>query len=151
MERYTIIDEPRTRPWGEKLVVDPVIVLLAAMLVPLFWNPPYMGRFWLPVLWLIFNGAALGSSTLKKEVGLFLKGGLLFVAVFHIAIMLPTWSDRRLSVEAILPYSQIAFFAVFFMTLYLVVFEQSRRASCLSRVEVMRYSSTFGAKTDGGL
>ncbi|MDJ0758438.1 MAG: hypothetical protein QNJ19_03525 [Woeseiaceae bacterium] len=125
MERYRIIDEPRSKPWGEKLIVDPTIILLAAILVPLFWNPPYFGRFWLPALWLIINGYALGSSTLGKEIATIVGGLFLAWAVLWLTSVVRK-ANPDLSIEAFLPYTRLLLFGVFFLTLYLVVFKQGR-------------------------
>ena len=126
MERYRIIDEPKSKPWGEKLIVDPIFILLAAILIPLVWNPPYLGRFWMPSVWLFVNGLALGSSTLGKEIRALLAGGLLCLAVFYLSMLIPRWSNGLVTLQDILPYARIILFGVFFMTIYLVVFQQGR-------------------------
>ena len=40
MQRYQIIDEPKTKPY-EYLIVNPIVILLAGILVPLIWSPPF--------------------------------------------------------------------------------------------------------------
>ena len=62
---YHIPDEPR--PGGlAQWIVDPFWPLLATM----------MAGAWLGLPWLAFNGVALGSPTLKREIGVCLIAGL---------------------------------------------------------------------------
>ena len=126
MARYQIIDEPDTKPWGENLIVDPVLILFAAIIVPLFWQPPYMGRYWIPALWLLVTGIALGSSTLKEEIATMILGAIAWYGVFWIIARF--WSAGFIPGEAadVYPYLHILQFGVFFLTLYLVVFKQSQ-------------------------
>ncbi len=126
MSRYQIIDEPEVRPWGEKLIVDPIFILLAAVFVPFIWQPPVFGRFWMPIVWLLVNGVALGSKTLVREiltivaglVGLWLL--IMLVAALEGSGVLP-FPGERLD-----PYVSIVFFGVFFTVLYIIVFNQGR-------------------------
>lgn len=125
MERYRIIDEPEAKSWAEQLIVDPIVILLAAILVPLFWQPPLFGRFWIPMLWIVFNGYALGSPTLGKEIRT-LVGGLaawFLLLVPYRALMVSgttSWTQAQ-----VIPYVVILQFGVFFLAMYLVVFRQS--------------------------
>lgn len=122
--RYRIIDEPMTKSWGERFVVNPIIILFAAIFVPLFWQPPMYGRIWLPIVWLGLNGYMLGSSTLGKEVG----AGILAMAAWYGVILLSVWligiESLGLSLEQLMPYSRTLQFAVYFLFLYLAVFYQ---------------------------
>ena len=126
MARYKIIDEPTTKPWGENFVVDPIIILLAAILVPLLWNPPALGRFWLPLVWLILNGYALGSSTLGREIGYMALGIVGWYAVLRITSAIIGTGYVTLPVADVYDYVIIAQFGIFFLTMYLVVFKQSQ-------------------------
>ncbi len=126
MARYEIIDEPRTKPWGERLIVDPIIILFAAILVPLIWQPPLLGRFWMPVIWLIVNGYALGSSTLGKEIRTIVRGTLGWLGVLYGTLMIMKHASLPLSKEDIIQYTVIVQFGVFFLTLYLVVSRQAQ-------------------------
>ena len=123
--RYQIIDEPQTKPWAESLIVQPVAILLIAIVVPLFWNPPMLGRFWIPLVWLIANGVFLGSATLKKEI-LFAIGGV--IAWWAATFAIVAWANTQpfgLSREDGLEYMVIAQYSIFFLTLYLIIFNQS--------------------------
>ena len=126
MARYQIIDEPQTKPWGENLVVNPIIILLAAMLVPLIWNPPALGRFWMPCVWLILNGYALGSATLAREMGYIALGTLGWFMVVPLTRMIVSTGVVTLPIQDVYDYVVIVQFGIFFLTLYLVVFQQSR-------------------------
>ncbi len=122
---YTIIDEPRAKA-QDKLITHPVVILLVAMILPLFWNPPYLGRFWMPFVWLIMNGYLLGSPTLKKEVVYSLIGLALLIAIpFAVSLLFSLQLTWFPSAEFILPYMQIMMSAVFFLFLFLVVNTQA--------------------------
>ena len=126
MNRYAIIDEPTVRPWGERIVVDPVLILLAAILVPFFWEPPAFGRFWLGPLWLLINGVALGSASLGKEIIALVVGagvwlGLFFGTIATINAGLLPYDGRD-----IWEYVVIALFAVLFFTMLFVINLQAR-------------------------
>ena len=60
---YSIIDEPKIK-LGHRFIVNPTGILLAAMVLPIvFRNIPLFGEFWLPFVWLAFNGYWLGSPS----------------------------------------------------------------------------------------
>jgi hypothetical protein len=63
MEGYRIADEPSPGAHAE-LSVNPFFILLAVML----------GGVWLAWPWFLFNAFAIGSATLKREVGLVIGG-----------------------------------------------------------------------------
>ncbi len=121
MDNYQIIDEPKVR-FLEKFIVHPVIILFAAMLVPMFVVIPFYGRFWIPFVWLILNGISLGSPTIKKEIvyailgiasliGLYYLGGYFYVSLGNTKI-------------SVISYLRILMSGVFFLFLYLIVFLQ---------------------------
>lgn len=126
MNRYTIIDEPQVRPWGERIVVDPIIILLAAILVPLFWNPPALGRFWLGPLWLLINGIALGSATLGKEVTALAVGAVVWLGLFFGTIVAISAGLLPYEASDVWEYVVISLFAVLFFTMLFVINLQAR-------------------------
>jgi hypothetical protein len=125
MARYEIIDEPRTKPWGEKLIVDPIVILLAAILVPLIWQPPMLGRFWIPALWLILNGYLIGSSTLGKEIATIIIGTVVWFLVSYGVLAFVRSGASPVSGRDAYEYLLLLQFAVFFLAMYLVVFRQA--------------------------
>jgi hypothetical protein len=125
MARYEIIDEPRTKPWGERLIVDPIVVLLAAILVPLIWQPPLLGRFWIPALWLILNGYLIGSSTLGREIGTILVGTVAWFLVSYAILLFVQSGASPVTGKDAYEYLVLVQFAVFFLTMYLVAFRQA--------------------------
>lgn len=124
MTNYQVIDEPNPGPRAA-LVQNPLLILLASVLVPLFWDPPLFGRFWIPLLWLGANGALLGSPSLRKEL-LILIGTLVTLLVvfygFTYLVFQPFWPFTP---EAGAPYLIMALQGVLFSGLYWVVFLQS--------------------------
>lgn len=125
MATYQIIDEPKTRPALEKFIVDPTVILFVSILVPLFWNPPALGRFWMPAVWLIFNGYALGSQTLAKEIVTLLLGAVGLFALLSGSTALTNSGVLAYDFADVMPYLTTLTFGVFFLTLYGVVFRQS--------------------------
>lgn len=125
MATYRIIDEPKSRPALEKFIVDPTIILFVSILVPLFWNPPALGRFWMPAVWLIFNGYALGSPTLGKEIRTLLLGALGLFLLLRGSSALTNSGVIPYDSAAVAPYLVTLLFGMFFLTLYLVVARQS--------------------------
>ena len=124
MAGYQIIDEPAVKPWGERIIVNPTLILFASIFVPLFITLPLYGRFWMPLAWLSVNGIALGSSTLRRELAVIWLGGLA-AASFPI---LGTHVAQALSFSAAsaAPYVRILFFGGFFLVLYVAVFNQQK-------------------------
>jgi flagellar biosynthesis protein FliQ len=119
---YLIIDEPNARFSG-KLVINPIFILLASIIIPMIITLPFYGRFWLPFLWLAFNGFAMGSPSLKKE-GLYgvLVCSLIAGIFYSTNNALPTVVDNP---QDFYPYIRILLNAVLFSGLYMVVFLQS--------------------------
>lgn len=124
MSHYTIIDEPRPGA-KQALIMNPMVILLAAIFVPLFWSPPLFGRFWMPLLWLGLNGVFLGSPTLKKElailVGVLLSLPALFYGVLFV-VQQPFWP---FAMESAYPYLRISLQGALFIGLYWVTILQT--------------------------
>jgi len=121
-KQYIIIDEPKVR-FLENMIVNPIIVLFAAMIIPMFVNLPFYGKWWLPFVWLIFNGVILGSPTIKKEIIFSIVGFVLLATLLlGTSYMLNTGITFNFSIVS---YLIIIMNAVFFLFLYLVVFTQS--------------------------
>ncbi len=121
MSTYEIIDEPKVQ-FLEKFIVHPVIILFAAMIVPMFVSIPFFGRFWIPFVWLVFNGIILGSPTIKKEIIYAVLGVLTLVGLFYLGIYLYTLLQH--SKISVFSYLRILMSGVFFLFLYLIVFLQ---------------------------
>jgi len=124
MTSYHIIDEPKPK-FSEKLVVNPVIILFAAILVPLFWNIPLAGKLWIPLVWVIANGIILGSSTLGKEILTIFLGSLFYLIVLFGTFFVITSTDYLQYQEVVKPYLHIFLQAIFFVTLYISIFMQT--------------------------
>ncbi|GGY83344.1 hypothetical protein GCM10011613_30290 [Cellvibrio zantedeschiae] len=123
MSTYRIIDEPKVKI-DQQLIVNPVVILFAAMLVPLFVTIPFHGKFWLPFIWLIMNAYFLGSPTFWREfcyslIGLFAIAGVFIGFGYGIKTEVIT-SPNKLA-----PYMRVLVNAIYFIALYLVVFTQS--------------------------
>ncbi len=115
---YVIIDEPKPSALSH-LAVNPLYILFAAILVPLFWMPPMGGRFWLPLAWLLFNGYVLGSTTWKKEWLICGAGG---IAILLLLFVLGAVANAFMQA---VPYVFIMINAVLFLTIYYAVFTQN--------------------------
>lgn len=116
---YHIIDEPKPRMY-ENLILDPVIILFLSIIVPLFWNPPMAGKFWIPLLWLISNGFLLGSPTLRREIGFAFGGAvLLFITFYGLGVAISNEFKQAV------PYLIIILHGILFLTLYMIVFAQT--------------------------
>lgn len=120
MSSYHIIDEPKPRLY-ENLIVNPIIILFVSIIVPLIWMPPMLGKYWIPLVWLVLNGYFLGSPTFWKEVFIAIGGGVCMIAAF---LFLGIMHQQGLS-ESIMPYIFILLQAILFFTIYLIVFSQS--------------------------
>ncbi|MEM7079026.1 MAG: hypothetical protein AAF513_10400 [Pseudomonadota bacterium] len=123
---YQVIDEPQVRSWGEMIIVNPVLILFAAMIVPMFVSLPIYGRFWMPFAWLALNGWALGSATLKRELITSVLGLIAMSAVVFIPALLISSGVVPFSMEQAQPYIAILLMGALFFLLYLVVFPQER-------------------------
>ncbi|MCL1097010.1 hypothetical protein [Shewanella gelidii] len=124
MATYQIIDEPKTRAL-DRLIVDPTIILFVGIFLPFIWNPPFLGRFWIPLVWLLVNGFLLGSPTIKKELVFAILGSICWFFIPVLVDSIVQLSGWNIPTENVRPYSQIVGMGVFFFTLYMVVFLQS--------------------------
>ena len=121
---YIIVDEPKARALAA-FVLPPLVILLASILLPLFWQPPAMGKYWLPLVWIFFNGYVLGSSTLKKEFAVGFLGLLVMLAQFMGFLYYINLEAHPFPVDVVGPYLRICLNATLFLTLYFVVFTQT--------------------------
>lgn len=120
---YVIVDEPTPKK-SEYIIVNPIVILLVAIFLPLFWNPPFFGRYWLPFVWIVINGFILGSPFLKREVLISCFAIVAMIAVFAFMLMLPDLLGLQ-SFDAVAPYTRIALNGTFFLFLYWAIFSQS--------------------------
>ncbi len=123
MSAYEIIDEPKVKK-SEHLIVNPIMVLFVAIFLPLFWMPPYFGRWWLPLVWLTVNGYLLGSPSLIKEIMISIVG-LLFVFGLLEGFIYISQIEPFVNFNSLPQYASITLNGAFFFILYLVVFKQS--------------------------
>ena len=121
MSHYHIIDEPKPKR-HERFIVDPLGIFFVSVFVPLFWMPPLLGKFWIPIIWLLANSYLLGSPTFRKEIVIAVLGCLSFVGVW-LSIGFITQNKEQLT--TIVPYIKVLTQAVFFFTLYMIVFQQA--------------------------
>lgn len=119
---YTIIDEPKAK-YFEHLIVNPIIILFAAMIIPLLIKVPFFGRWWLPFVWLVFNGIILGSPTIKKEILYSVLGLLVLTGIFFLVDYI--LQSNIQSSFSIFRYIVIIMYGIFFLFMYLVVFLQN--------------------------
>lgn len=115
MKSYQIIDEPKPMAY-KQFITDPLAIFMVSILIPVLWTPPLLGKYWVPLVWLITNGYLLGSPTLRKEVLTALVGGTLFFLMFFYQLQIDS---------AAAPYLKILAHGIFFFTLYTIVFAQS--------------------------
>ncbi len=123
MTNYHIIDEPNVK-MAQHLIVNPIAIVLAAMLVPLFVSIPLYGKFWLPFIWLIINSYLLGSPTFWREC-FYSIFGMLAIAGTFIGFGYGIKTDIISSPTSLSPYLQVFVNALYLIGLYLVVFTQS--------------------------
>jgi len=121
MDSYQIIDEPKSRGY-ENLILNPLVILFLGIVVPIFWQPPLFGRFWMPVVWLLANGYFLGSPTMLKEVLIGIVGCLCIAGSFLLLMYLHQEQELW---RFLVPYFKIFTQAILFFTLYLIVLAQS--------------------------
>ncbi|MBL4673900.1 MAG: hypothetical protein JKX81_16690 [Arenicella sp.] len=122
MSVYQIIDEPQPSLYS-KLVIDPVAILFASLLIPIFIELPLYGRFWMPLAWIVLNGWLLGSPTRKKETVIAIAGGLTLI-IFYSAMVYLAGVNVEMATLAF-PYYRILNQGALFFTLYMIVFYQS--------------------------
>ena len=132
MSSYQIIDEPKPTVY-QNLVVNPVVVLFAALLVPIFINLPFYGRLWMPLVWGVLNGMLMGSPTKTKELVIAIAGGVVMVGLFFLAVYLAeTYTEIG---NKFFPYIRTIIQGVLFFTLYLIVFYQMTPYSILEYIK----------------
>ncbi len=124
MSDYFIIDEPKYK-LAHRFVVNPVGILLAAMILPLvFPKIPLYGKFWLPFVWLMLNGYWLGSPSFWREL-VYAIGGLAIVAVLFFAFGYGIKTELITAPNTAAPYLRVLVNGIFFAALYCVVLTQS--------------------------
>lgn len=123
MTSYRIIDEPRLNK-SQHLIVDPTLILFAAMLVPMLVNIPLYGKFWLPFLWLMLNSFFLGSPTFWREC-VYSVLGICAIAGVYLGYGYGIKTEVFASPKDVAPYVRVLLNAVYFISLYLVVFTQT--------------------------
>lgn len=139
MSNYSLIDEPKPKAY-EHLIVDPLVIFFAAILVPLFWNPPMLGRIWMPLLWLCVNSFLLGSPTLLKEIIIAIGGFALWYVFMYLCIYPMIFLNLNAYVDSAIPYFRILNQGVFYLSLYLLVFIQRTPYS------IFQYIKELGAR-----
>ncbi|GAB1264631.1 hypothetical protein NBRC116493_05390 [Aurantivibrio infirmus] len=120
---YQIIDEPKPKPW-DSLIFNPIGILLLAMLLPFVWTPPFYGRLWIPLVWLIVNSWLIGSPSFFRELVFAIVGLALYFALPYIFVFASSAFGFEEYTNAAVPYLRIVMQAEFFITLYLIVFKQ---------------------------
>lgn len=120
--QYKIVDEPKPS-FHHWLIVNPVVILFAAILVPIFMELPYSGKFWMPFLWLVINSMLLGSATKFMEIFLSIIGVLMIAALIGITLMV--FRENPELARSLMPYLRILANAMLFLMLYVVVLKQS--------------------------
>ena len=124
MSEYTIVDEPRVSK-SNYLIVNPIIILFAAIFVPLFISIPYLGRIWIPATWLVINSFLLGSSTRRKETLLAVVAVIIWFAIaFKSFFVYELISDNH-NFKLWVPYIRILLQGIFFFFLLYIVSIQS--------------------------
>ena len=123
MEDYHIIDEPKVKK-AENLIVNPIVILFAAIFIPLFWMPPLYGRWWIPLVWLTINGYLLGSPSLKSEIITSVLGLIALFGLLEVFIIISE-IDPYSQFDSLVHYARIILNGVFFFIVYLVVFKQT--------------------------
>lgn len=122
-DTYQIVDEPKPSRWA-KFIINPVAILLVSILLPIMWSPPWAGRYWMPLVWLVVNGLLLGSASWRKELIYSVVGGAaMLVCVYGSLFYFQNYQPQHL--QQAIPYIRIALNGVMFLSLYLVVFTQA--------------------------
>ena len=80
MNSYQVIDEPKPTVY-DNFIVNPVVILFAALLIPIFIDLPAFGRYWMPLAWITLNGFLMGSPTKVKELIIAVLGAIAFIAL----------------------------------------------------------------------
>ena len=132
MSSYQIIDEPKPSVY-QNLAVNPVVILFATLLIPIFINLPFYGRFWMPLVWIVLNGMFMGSPTKIKELVIAIVGVVIMVMLFFLTIhVAETYTEIG---GKVFPYFRIIVQGVLFFTLYLIVFYQMTPYSIIEYIK----------------
>lgn len=123
MSAYHIIDEPKLGR-AQQLVVNPSLILLSAVLIPLMLTIPFHGQFWMPFVWLVVNGYLLGSPTFWKEC-VYAGMGLIVIVLAFVGFGYGIKTELIGSPNMAAPYLRVVVNALYFIALYFVVFTQS--------------------------
>lgn len=123
MTSYRIIDEPKVN-MAQQLIVNPLVIVLVAMLITIFASLPLYIKLWLPFIWLIFNSYLLGSPTFWRECFYSIVGVFAMAAAF-IGFGYGIKTGVISSPNSLAPYLQVLVNALYFSALFLVVFTQS--------------------------
>ena len=123
MTEYRIIDEPRPRA-AEGLIVDPIVILFAAIFVPMLSRWLHLFSWSIPLLWWAFNCWLLRSPNWRREAMAMSLAVLGVIAVIMLTVNLSAfgWFEDP---HRIWRYSFILQTAVFFGGLYYAVFQQA--------------------------
>lgn len=121
---YQILDEPRPGKRAN-LVVDPSGILLASMVIPLLWQPPLHGRFWLPFLWLLANSWFMGSPTFRRELRTSITSLILLALIPFLSSALMSTTPTQENIDTVVPYIRVLMFGFFFFSLYYVATMQA--------------------------
>ena len=122
MSAYKIIDEPKPTIYSN-FVVNPILILFASILLPLFFTLPWYGRFWMPLVWIVLNGFLLGSPTRIKETVIAIAGCIFFALLYNAVVYLAETDPT--AANMVIPYYRILNQGAIFFVLYLIVFYQS--------------------------
>ena len=110
-----------------------MVILFAALLIPIFIDLPAFGRYWMPLAWITLNGFLMGSPTKVKELIIAVLGAIAFIALLSGMLYL-SGTNEELS-KFLAPYFRIGSQAILFFTLYLIVFYQSTPYSIFEYVQ----------------
>jgi hypothetical protein len=123
MSSYSIIDEPKQNRLNG-LILNPIIILFASILVPIFVSLPYFGRIWIPAAWLILNSLLLKSATRWREIIVSLLAVIgWFTIIYGSVVLLYFFGPDEIKKAA--PYIRIFSQATFYFCLIYVVALQS--------------------------
>ena len=128
---YHIVDEPNFGT-HHKLIVNPLLILFVSIFLPIIWMPPFMGKFWMPFVWLIVNSYLLGSPTFWKECLLSIGSAVTLIAVLFVSLMVV---KSNVGIEHVGPYLRLGMQATLFLFLYLVVFMQMKPYSIYEYIQ----------------
>lgn len=123
MPSYSIIDEPKQNHLNG-LILNPIIILFASILVPIFISLPYFGRIWIPAAWLILNSLLLQSATRWREIIVSILAVVGWFAIIYGSVVLLYFFGSE-DLKKTGPYIRIFSQAAFYFCLIYVVALQS--------------------------